>query len=78
VIVLLPAAMPATTPVLILTVATDVLDELHTPPPVASASVILLPLHTLVVPVIGDTTGNELIVTIVLTMLVQPAALVSV
>jgi hypothetical protein len=60
-IVAVPAATPVTMPPE--TVATEVLDELHTPPVVTSDSVVVLPGHTDVVPVIAATTGYGLIVT---------------
>ena len=53
-IVSLPEAMPFTTPVAD-TVAIAVLLELHTPPVVASAKVVVLPGHTVSVPVIAAT-----------------------
>jgi hypothetical protein len=50
--------------------------ELQTPPAVALVSVVVEPTHTPVVPVIDATTGNPLIVTAVVTELVQPFAFV--
>ena len=73
---MLPDATPVTTPVLEFTVAVAVLLELHTPPDVVLASVVVLPTHTDVVPVIAATTGNALIVTVAVTELVQPFAFV--
>ena len=49
-----PAVRPLTTP-LVLTVPTAVLLLLHVPPVVALASAVVLPTHTLEVPVIGVT-----------------------
>lgn len=48
----------------------------HTPPVVVLASVVVAPSHTDVVPVMAATTGNALIVTVVVTALVQPFELV--
>ena len=76
VIVVLPAATPVTTPVDASTVAVAVLLELQTPPAVALVSVVVEPTHTPVVPLIAATTGNPLIVTAVVTELVQPFAFV--
>ena len=70
-IVVLPAATPVTTPVA-LTVAVAVLAVDHTPPVVAFAKAVVAPAHTDVVPVIAATTGALLIVTVVVTALVQP------
>ena len=60
---MLPAATPVTTPVEALTVAVAILDDVQTPPAVTSASVVVAPAHTDVVPVIAVTTGKALIVT---------------
>jgi hypothetical protein len=60
-IVAVPEATPVTTPKS--TVATPVFDELHVPNAVASDSVIVLPTHTDVGPVIGFTAGKAFIVT---------------
>ena len=73
--VVVPAATPVTTPVE-LTVAVAVLADDHTPPVVVLESVVVAPSHTDVVPVIDATTGNALIVTVVVTELVHPFALV--
>ena len=48
----------------------------HTPPVVVLAKVVVAPSHTDVVPVIAATVGNALIVTVVVTALVQPLAFV--
>ena len=72
----LPAATPVTTPVDALTVAVAVLDDVQTPPAVASAKAVVAPSHTEVVPVITATVGNALIVTVVVTELTHPFALV--
>jgi hypothetical protein len=59
VIVALPAATPFTTPVALLTVATDVLLLLQVPPLTVSASVIAALTQTLVRPVIVPVAGAE-------------------
>ena len=61
--VVVPEATPVTTPEA-LTVAADVLLLLHTPPPVASLSVVVALAHTVVVPVIEPADGSGLMVTI--------------
>ena len=66
-----PAATPVTTPVELI-VAVAVLAVDHTPPVVAFAKVVVAPSHTAVVPVIEATEGALLIVTVVVTALVQP------
>ena len=71
-----PAATPVTTPEA-LTVATAVLLDDQVPPAVASASVVVEPTQTLVVPVIAATTGRALTVTPVVTAVVQPLAFVT-
>ena len=53
-----PAAIPETNPVVV-TVATAVLPLAHTPPAVVLANCVVLFTHTLLVPVIGLTAGNE-------------------
>ena len=73
---MLPAATPVTTPVEALTVAVAVLDDVQTPPAVTSDKVVVEPSHTEVVPVIAATVGNALIVTVVVTELTHPFALV--
>ena len=55
-----PVAMPVTIPVEEATIATLVLPLLHTPPPTELLNVVVLPAHTVVVPVIAD--GTELTV----------------
>ena len=72
-----PADTPVTTPPALI-VATAPLDELHTPPAVASDKVVVLPTHTVVVPVIAATTGSALTVTVAVTAVTQPAPLVTV
>ena len=73
---MLPAATPVTTPVEASTVAVAVLDDVQTPLAVKLASVVVAPSHTDVVPVIAATVGKALIVTVCVTELVQPFALV--
>jgi hypothetical protein len=70
-----PAATPVTTPFASI-VAVAVLADDHTPPVVVLANVVVAPSHTDVVPVIAATVGNALIVTVVVTALVQPLAFV--
>ena len=57
-----PAATPPTTPPLE-TVAIDVLLLLQVPLPVASVSVVVLPLHTVAVPLMAATVGAAVTVT---------------
>ena len=71
----MPAATPVTTPVELI-VAVAVLAVDHTPPVVVEASAVVAPSHTDVVPVMAATTGKLLIVTVVVTALVQPFELV--
>ena len=52
-ILAVPAETLVTTPVPATTVATPGVPELHVPPPVASARVVVLPKHMVSVPVIG-------------------------
>ena len=73
---MVPAATPVTTPVDEFTVAVAVLADDQTPPVVVLAKVVVAPSHTDVVPVMAATVGNALIVTVVVTALVQPLALV--
>ena len=73
-IVVEPAATPVTTPALTVAVAVFAVDQ--TPFAVVFANVVVAPAHTDVVPVIAATTGALLIVTVVLTELVQPFRLV--
>jgi hypothetical protein len=60
--VAVPAATPVTTPVLP-TAATPAALLLHTPPAVAFDKAVLLPAHTLAVPVMAPALGNALTVT---------------
>lgn len=59
----MPAAIPVTTPVLELTVATDVLPLLHVPPLVALLNVVVNPTQVLAMPVLAP--GPVLTVTTV-------------
>ena len=73
--VVVPAATPLTTPLASI-VAVAVLAVDHTPPEGVEASAVVAPSHTDVVPVMAATTGKLLIVTVVVTALVQPFELV--
>jgi hypothetical protein len=75
-IVDVPADTPVTRPPDI--VAAPVLEELHTPPAVASDSVVVLPAHSCVVPEIAATTGRGLTVTELLAVAVHPPVPVTV
>ena len=68
---LVPALIPLTKPVL-LTVAAFVFVDVQTPLAVASANCVVELAHTLVVPVIGAITGNAFTVTVVDTESTQP------
>ena len=61
-----PAAMPATIPVREPTVAVAVVLLVQVPAPLASLSAVVLPVHTVVVPVIGDGTGTTFTVVVAL------------
>jgi len=63
VIVVKPAVIPVTTPVPGFMVATDVVLLAHVPPGVGSVSVVVRPVHTLLVPAIAP--GSGLITTVV-------------
>jgi hypothetical protein len=69
-IVVVPAVMPATTPLELPTEAMPVALLLHLPPDGLSLSVIVNPAHTLPGPVIVP--GNGLMVTVVVLVAVQP------
>jgi hypothetical protein len=62
-IVAVPAATPVTIPVALPTVAFAVLDDDHIPPLVALLRVLVLPTHTLAVPVIVPAAGAAFTVT---------------
>ena len=71
-IVAVPADTPVTSP-LAFTVAMPVALLLHVPPAVASVNCVVLPIHTVCVPVIAATTGAEPTVTVLVTCVVpQP------
>ncbi len=74
--VAVPAATPLTIPVLP-TEATPAAELLHAPPVVALLSVVVLPAHTLAVPVILPALGNALTVT-TLVVLALPQLLLTV
>ncbi len=61
-----------------LTVATPALLEDQVPPVVTSASVVVDPAQTVVVPVIAATTGRAFTVTVAVELEVQPEPLVTV
>ena len=65
VIVAEPAVTPLTTPVDEFTVATAVLDDVHTPPAVAEANCVVEPVQTFVAPVIEATVGFTLTFTVI-------------
>jgi hypothetical protein len=74
--VVVPAAIADTTP-LALKVATAWLLFAHTPPVVALVKVVVEDAQTLITPVIGATEGSALTVTVAVTVVVQPALLVT-
>ena len=76
--VVLPAATPVTTPVDASTVAVAVLDDVQTPPAVASDKVVVAPSHTVVVPVIAATEGAVTVIVVIPDNVEQPLLLVTV
>ena len=74
-IVAVPADTPDTTPVLALTVATDVLLDVYTPPDVADVNVVDAPAHIVAVPVRGSTVGSAFTVTVLVTEVEHPFSL---
>lgn len=65
VMVEVPVAIPVTTPVVLPIVATDVVADVHVPPEVAEASVVVLPTQVVVLPVMATgrfITENDLLV----------------
>lgn len=65
VMVEVPVAIPVTTPVVLPIVATDVVADVHVPPEVAEASVVVLPTQVVVLPVMAAgrfITENDLLV----------------
>ena len=71
-IVDVPALTPVTVPVMVLTVATAVADEVHTPPEVVLVNVVVEPTHASVVPPIEARTGKAFTVTVAWSVLTQP------
>ena len=65
-ITLVPAATPVTTPVLLFTVATDVVVLLQLPPIIVLLNVVVLPIQTLAVPVFAATVGFAFTTTVTL------------
>ena len=65
VIFTVPADAPVTSPVALLTVATEVLLLLHVPPVVASVNVVVEPTHTADAPLIAAGSGLTVIVVVV-------------
>ena len=66
VIIVVPAAMPATMPVREPTVAVAVVLLLQVPAPLASLSAVVLPVHTVVVPVMAAGSGTTFTVVVAL------------
>jgi hypothetical protein len=75
--IVVPAVTPETIPVLF-TVATDGVLLAHVPPEVVLLSVVVVPAHNVPVPEIAATVGNGLIVTVVVTVVLQPKPFVTV
>ena len=71
-IVDVPALTPVTVPVMVLTVATAVADEVHTPPEVVLVNVVVEPTHVLAVPPIEARTGKAFTVTVACALEVHP------
>ena len=71
-IVDVPALTPVTVPVMVLTVATAVAEEVHTPPEVVLVNVVVEPTQVLAVPPIEARTGNALTVTVTWSVFTQP------
>ena len=67
-----PVATPVTTPLVPLTVATAVLDELHVPPAVGLPNEVVPPTQTVVVPVLLPGATPAFMVTVVVTL--QPGS----
>ena len=64
-IVDVPALTPVTVPVMLLTVATDASEDVHTPPEVVLVNVVVEPTHASVVPPIAASVGNAFTLTVV-------------
>ena len=75
---LVPEVIPATIPVEVSTVATVTSELLQIPAGVALASVVVLPIHTDAVPVIGATTGSACTVLAMVAKFAQPITSVKV
>ena len=75
--VVVPAAMPDTTPDVPIVAIAGVL-LLHVPPVVVLAIVVVAPAHTLIVPVMADTVGFAFTVTIAVDDVEQPNPFVEV
>ena len=71
-IVDVPALTPVTVPVMLLTVATEVADEVHTPPEVVLVNVVVEPTHASVVPPIAASVGNAFTFTVAWAFEVHP------
>ena len=71
-IVVLPAATPDTAPVIVFTVATAVVEEVHTPPDVVFVKIVLDPIHALAVPPIAASVGNALTLTVACAFATHP------
>ena len=63
---------------MLFTVATAGVADVHVPPDVVFVKVVVEPIHALVVPPIAANTGKALIVTVVVTELIQPEPFVTV
>jgi hypothetical protein len=72
VIVEVPALTPVTVPVMVLTVATAVADEVHTPPEVVLVNVVVEPIHAFIVPPIAASVGNAFTLTVACALEVHP------
>ena len=71
-IVALPAVTPVTLPVIEFTVATAVLEDVHTPPAVVFVKIVLELIHAFVVPPIAARTGNAFTLTVACAFDVHP------
>ena len=72
-----PALTPVTVPVLASTVAIEASLLLHTPPVVVLLSVLVVPLHIVVVPVIAPMVGTDKTVSIAVAVSAQPNTLLT-
>jgi hypothetical protein len=78
VMVAVPAVTPVTFPVIEFTVATAASDDVQTPPAVVFVKIVDEPIHALVVPPIGSSTGNGFTVTVISSVSTHPFASVPV